>query len=593
VETRVSALGDRLAAVVLLALTAAYAIAVVVEAPRSLDTYAGTYAGASTLAEAVDLVAGLALLAAGLAAWSEQRMRPIGVLSVLAGLVWFAPDWEGWEHGPALVVSLGAVVTPLLVPLVLHITLAYPSGRVGSRPRRWIVLAAYLLAVAATVTTAVVREPLLDPDCWRNCVANVFLLSSDPGLAQEVGRDWLDVVVVLSALIAVFALWRLVQTTRPSRRSQWPVLIPCLLFGLAEAAYAGELLRMPQEDPRTGVYASLFVLRAASLTALALGILYAVARARRRRGAVARLVTDLGESPAVGKLRDTLAAALGDPSLEIVYRLFGGHGFVGSEGRPVPRPSEHDGRGISEIDRDGRLLAVVSYDAAVIDDARLQRGLGTAARLALENEQLRAGVLAQLADLRASQTRIVERADAERRRLERDLHDGAQQRLLALSYDLRLASAGARADGDTALTATLEAAVDEAAEALDELRELAHGIYPAILTEAGLGPALETLVDTARVPVELSVDSGLVRASAAVETAAYVAVAEGIMDAASREATLVTAAVSYEADVLVVEIHDDGQPRGAPLVHVRDRVGAVGGSLELGPMQLRLEIPCA
>jgi signal transduction histidine kinase len=214
------------------------------------------------------------------------------------------------------------------------------------------------------------------------------------------------------------------------------------------------------------------------------------------------------------------------------------------------------------------------------------------AHLAIENERLQAEVRAQLEDLRASRTRIVETGDAERRRLERDLHDGAQQSLLALSYDLRLARVSAETDGDRETATLLASAADQAHTALGELRELAHGIYPAILSEAGLGPALATLVDEAPLPVELR-EVPRERYAAPVETAAYLTVAEAIDDAARRGATLVGADVRRDGGDLLVMVDDDGVERRSRLLHLADRVGALGGTLEARARTLRVEIPCA
>jgi signal transduction histidine kinase len=226
-----------------------------------------------------------------------------------------------------------------------------------------------------------------------------------------------------------------------------------------------------------------------------------------------------------------------------------------------------------------------------VTEGELGRALGSAARLSVENEALRAEAMAQLHALQASRARIVETADSARRRLERDLHDGAQQRLLALSYDVRLARAGAADDDDLELVSILGTAAVETEAALEELRELAHGIYPAILTEAGLGPALETLADQAPLPVELG-DLPVERAALAVERTAYVVVDEAIGDAVGREAAWVRARLRRDAGHLVVSIEDDGSPRRARLVHLSDRVGALGGSLEVGDTTLRAEIPC-
>ncbi len=199
----------------------------------------------------------------------------------------------------------------------------------------------------------------------------------------------------------------------------------------------------------------------------------------------------------------------------------GSQAYVDAEGRPVHEPAA-GARATTPIVRNGEPVAVVIHDRALPGAQELEREIGAAARLAVDNERLRAETLAQLEDLRSSRARIVEAGDSARRRIERDLHDGAQQRLLTLSYELRLARAAAEAAGDIRLAAELAASSEEVQAALEELRELAHGIYPVILTEAGLGPALETLADGAPLPVEVGKLPGE-RFPAAVERAAYVA----------------------------------------------------------------------
>jgi signal transduction histidine kinase len=282
---------------------------------------------------------------------------------------------------------------------------------------------------------------------------------------------------------------------------------------------------------------------------------------------------------------------VGDPALEVAYWLPEAQRFVDGRGHRTESPVPGHGRAVTPIVRDGRPVAIVVHDAALLEGPALEREIGSAARLAVENERLQAEVLAQLEDLRASRARIVETGDAERRRLERDLHDGAQQRLLALSYDLRLAQGAAEADGDPELATLLASAGDDAQAALGELRELAHGIYPAILAEAGLAPALATLAEEAPLPVELG-EVARERYSTPVETAAYLTASDTIGDAAGRNATFVSVDVAREDAELVVQIRDDGAARTSPLLPIADRVGALGGSLEVEPHSLRAEIPC-
>jgi signal transduction histidine kinase len=404
-------------------------------------------------------------------------------------------------------------------------------------------------------------------------------------------RGWHYAALSIGVLLVASAAWRWHVASGTARRVLWPLLAPGLLVGVAEAAYAVALLRTPLERPTSAGFSSIFLVRSLGLVALALGLTREVVRTRRTRTAVARLAIELGEAPPPGKLRDSLAAALGDPALDVAYWLPRSQRFVDVTGRARSVPVAGHGRAVTPILRAGRPVAVVIHDAATVDGSRLQREIGGAARLAVENEQLQAEVLAQLADLRASRVRIVELGDAARRRIERDLHDGAQQRMLALSYELRLAHAAAAAAHDHDLAALLRSASDEAQATLGDLRGLAHGIYPAILSEAGLGPALGTLAATAPLAVELG-DVTDERLPAAVESAAYVVVSEAVADAAARRATFVTVMATREADRFVLDLRDDGEPRSPGLVHVADRVGALGGTMRLDATGVRVEIPC-
>jgi signal transduction histidine kinase len=548
-----------------------------------------TYAEVLPAARVADLAAGVGLVvAAGLAA-TQPRTRRLGVLTLLAGLAWFGADWEGAEDAHALLRSLGAVVAPLTLVFVFHLALAVPDGRVRSRVARVAVVTAYALVALLTVARAVFRDPLLDLYCWRNCTDNSFLVHADAGIASALGDLLLWSALAIALGLVGFTWRRLLRATAPGRRALLPILGPALLVGASEATYAITLLRTPLEDPdRTG-FAVIFLARSASYTLLALGLAWSLLRVARTRARLARLASDLGEAPRPGMLRDTLAAALGDPGMDVLYPRDGSGGLIDADGRPADPPGP--GRAVARIARGDRPLALVLHDPALVNEPELARALGSAAKLSVENEALRAEAMAQLHALQSSRARIVETGDAARRRLERDLHDGAQQRLLALSYDLRVARTGAANDGDKDLVSLLDTAADETDAALEELRGLAHGIYPAILTEAGLGPALETLADEAPLPVELR-ELPAERAALAVERTAYVVVDEAIGDAAGRGAEWLSVRVRREAGRLVVAVEDDGAPRGERLVHMRDRVGALGGSLAAGENTLRAEIPC-
>jgi signal transduction histidine kinase len=584
-----SAVAMRLVTPAIAAAALAWGVGAILAVDRGADSPT-TYAAAFPAARVADMAAGLGLLLAGGFASTRPGTRRLGLLVVLAGVAWFGPDWEGAADGPAILRTLGALVAPFLLVLVLHVALALPDGRVRARAARAALAAAYGITAAVSIGGALVRDPLLDLYCWRNCRDNAFLVHADPGLAGALGDIWRWAALAISVGVIAVSGYRLLTASRPARQTLAPLLGPLALVGLAEAAYAVALLHTPLEDPGRSGFAAIMLARSSAYAALALGLAWSLVRVPLTRVRVGRLAGELGAAPPPGTLRDTLAAALGDPGLEVVYPRAGSGQLIDAEGRPAAPPAP--GRAVVRITGRGRALALVVHDRALVDEHELERALGSAARLAVENEALRAETLAQVHELRASRASIVELGDAERRRLERNLHDGAQQRLLALSYDLRLARAGAAGAGDASLVATLDEAGGETARALEELRDLAHGIYPAILTEAGLAPALATLADEAPLPVELG-DVEPARQPLAVETTAHLVVADAIADAHARGASVLAARVVRQGGRLVITAEDDGAPRSGRLVHLADRVGALGGALDVGHATLRAEIPCA
>jgi signal transduction histidine kinase len=547
------------------------------------------YAERSGLPETLFVAAGLGLALAGLVTSFTRPGWRIADLALVAGILWFAPAWVGWDLGPPLVRSLGMVASAFTFPVIAHLVLAFPSERVRPRPASVLVGAGYMEGGLAALGLALFWDPFFDPGCWANCTQNVFLVRSVPRLAHaiQVADRWF--VAGAATALVVMCAWRIVRNSGPARRALVPVAGPGMLFAAAIAAHSIAVQRVGVEDPSDRVFLAIFLVGCLATILLAAGLLWGVLRTRTQRRSVARIVASLGEAPAPGSLESALARAVGDPELRIAYWLPDPGRYVDANGRPIAEPVAAPGRALTALVREGRRVAVVSHTAALPE---FEREMGAAVRLGLENERLQAELLSRLEELRASRARIVETGDAERRRLERDLHDGAQQRLLALSYDIRVARSGAENDGDTAPATLLAGAVREAEAALGELRELAHGIYPAILAEAGLAPALATLADEAPLPVEIR---GVVegRLMAPVETAAYLVVAEALEDAAGRGAGYAAVSAVQEDGRLVVTVEDDGSERTSSMVQVADRVGAVGGSLIVEPRTIRAEIPCA
>jgi len=559
-------------------------VAHVTEAPRS-------YAATSTSAAIVDLAAGLGLIVAGAAYGLARQRGSVGLLSAMIGVAWLSVDWIGWDDGPAIARSVAMIVAPFLLPLVVHLSVAFPTGRVSGRLARSLVAVAYGATASVSLAWALLRDPFFDRNCWSNCTVNSFLVRAEPDAVRSLTVLWLYFSLATGVVVATTCVERLSRASHAARRILTPVVGPAALVAATQALYAVLLLADPAQNPDRGVFTAAFFARAAALVALAAGITWAVRSAERTRRSVARLADELGAAPPPGSLRAALARSLGDDRLDVAYWLSGPRAYVDASGQQValsPGPTQ----AVTPIERNGQPVAVVIHDRSLEARHDLEREIGAASRLAVDNERLRAQGLAQLSDLRASRVRVVETADDTRRQLERNLHDGAQQRLLALSYELQLAEADARAAGDTRLAGVLTEACERAGTALVELRDLAHGIFPAILTEAGLGPALATFVDMAPLRVEL-VDLPDERLPHHAETAVYLAVTAAVEHAARRSASRVVAAFKPADSELAVELVDDGTGDSPDdLIHIRDRVGALGGRLDVDGSRVQVVIPC-
>jgi signal transduction histidine kinase len=301
-----------------------------------------------------------------------------------------------------------------------------------------------------------------------------------------------------------------------------------------------------------------------------------------------------------GPVREMLAESLGDRTLAIAYWLPDRGVFVDEAGRPVELPAAGSGRAWTAVEHQGRRVAAIIHDAELDAGPELVTAAAAGAALAIDNERLKADLRARVEELRVSRVRIVEAADAARRRLERDLHDGAQQELVALALGLRMLRARL-ADGDAGPL------VDELAGKLDvalaQLRELARGIHPAILTERGLGPAVEALTERAPVPVDVDVDVAE-RPTPAIEAAAYFVVAEALTNVAKySQAGRAAVHIRRSGDEVRVLVEDDGVggadlERGSGLRGLVDRLAALDGTLAIdsplgGGTRLRARIPCA
>jgi signal transduction histidine kinase len=318
-------------------------------------------------------------------------------------------------------------------------------------------------------------------------------------------------------------------------------------------------------------------------------------------GAVGQLLAGVGVAPPRGEMREALSRALRDPSLELLYWIPDDRRYVDARGHAVDLPDPGTGRTVSPVEREGRPVAAIVHDASLLEDPELVRTAGAAAALALENERLDAELRAKVEELRESRARMLRAGLEDRRALERNLHDGAQQRLVSMALNLRLARSKLR-DDPVAAEVLIDGAGSELDEALAELRELARGIHPAVLTERGLAPALATLAGRAPLPVEVIGDPGA-DLSEAQELAAYFVVSEALTNVAKyAHASQAVVNLGRENGRLVVEVADDGvggadPKRGTGLQGLADRLAAVDGRLEVDSPQgrgttVRARIPC-
>jgi signal transduction histidine kinase len=503
--------------------------------------------------------------ACGLIAWHRRPDNHSGRLMTAVGFALFVTPLLNQIDAP--IARTGALWLPDLwvlffVPLVLTLL---TGGRLRTRWDRAIVgVVLFALLVLAPLWLVFVPEE-----------GNLFFVVADARMADAVDLVQRGVFVVVPVATAgvLAARWR--AASAPGRRA--------LLPGVAGAAclllFAVMLVVTFITGERSPV---LLWVAACSLVTVPMAFLWGLLRSRLARGGLADLFRGL-RTIRPGELQTALARALGDPALLIAYPR-PDRTYVDGAGAPVALPEVGGDLSLVVVQREGAEVAVLVYDRSLDDDPELVEAIGGAAALALENAQLHAEAEARVAELRASRERIIAAGDVERRRIERNLHDGAQQRLVTLALQLSLIRRQIRSDPEDA-ELLLTSAGDELSRSLEELRELARGIHPAAL-DRGLECALDALVLRSAVPTTLSVVPGD-RLPEPVEFAAYYVASEALANVAKYAAASAATVRVTRADAGVeIEIADDGvggadPSRGSGLRGLTDRVEALGGRLRL------------
>jgi signal transduction histidine kinase len=519
--------------------------------------------------------------ACGLIAWQRRPDSRSGLWMTGTGFGFLVPALLR-DLDSALAQTAGHWLSDAWSLFFIPLLLTYQSsGRLRTRTDR--------LLVAAVVLEVAVLAPL-----WlvfADDPTTLLTTFPDPAVAGAVDsvQRVLYVAISVGTAAVVGVRWR--RASAPGRRAMLPSLAGAVCLLLWATVLTVDLT-MP--GPRLALLLSV---TAWSLVTVPLAFLAGLLRSRLALGGLADLFGELRTmQPAA--LQSALARVLHDPGFVIAYPDRDGR-FVGVDGCPVELPGPAEERSVTVVHRDGTPVAALIYDRSLDDDPELIEAVGGATTIAQENRALQAQAQSRLAELQASRERIVTAADAERRRIERNLHDGAQQRLVTLALQLSLIQRRIRDDPSDAeqLVAT---ASDELALSLAELRELARGIHPAAL-EQGLPSALEALVLRSAVPTRLEVEPGQ-RWPRPVEFAAYFVASEALANATKyAQASTVTVRAARMGGDAVIEITDDGvggadPAAGSGLRGLADRVEALGGRFQVrdgptGGTQVIAELP--
>ncbi len=518
----------------------------------------------------------------GILAWWRRPESRLGPLMVATGFAMAITPLQ-WSDQP-LVYSFGHLFDMLPAALFLHVFLAFPTGRLTTNAERLVVVSCYATALGLQLVKVMLG---VNPD-------SVFVVVDRPAIGNLVEQVQLVVVGLLLLTGAVLLYLRRRRAGQSHRR---PAALVVDAFGLAlvmlAMLYAAGLGGWPASE-------TIRLVTFASLGLAPIAFLFALLDARLARGEVANLMVDLRRNPTADP-QGPLAHALRDPSLRLAYWLPQSRSWVDQAGEPTTLPQADEWRTVRVIQRDNEPMAAMVFDRALEDEPELLDAVAAAAGIALENGRLRAELRARLQELKGSRIRVLEAGRQERKRLERNLHDGAQQRLVALSLELGLL--GESAGADPVLSDRLARAKTEVSASLEELRDVARGIYPAVLSSHGLVIALESLADRASVPVHLTVDL-VEQLPEPTEAAAYYVVSEALTNVGKHaQATSASVRVRRGGLGVVLNISDDGvggtdPAKGSGLRGLTDRVEALGGELRIstsdegGGTVIHAELPC-
>ena len=541
---------------------------------------------------AIALLVGWSYVACGLIAWRQRPTNPLGPVMLFIGFTWFATFLGAWQR--AIPFTIGYVFQNVCLAGFAFLILSFPSGHLTRRLDRAIFGVTLALAIVLQIVW-LLFTPSRQVIC-TTCPANLLQIGGNETISNAILALQRTAGITVALLVVGVLVLRWRRAGVAERRAAAPVLWSgCAILIVFALSVVNDILDKP-----LGIAPA--VMRAVVFAAFPLSVLAVMLQQRLARGAIAGLVVELGEQARPHDLRDALARTLGDPTLELAYWVPATGRYVDADGMPIPLPKADPRRAATLVRRGEETIAALIHDPALGENAQLIDSVCAAAGLALENERLQADLRARLAELAGSRARLVEASENERRRLERDLHDGAQQRLVSIAMALALVDARLRTDPSAAQPVLAEAR-QELTVALEELRQLSHGIRPSILTERGLAAALEDLAKRSPLTITLRVELGR-RLPDHIESCAYFLVSELLANTSKHAHTrYATVHARIENDVLIIDVRDDGIggatfDRGTGLRGLTDRVEGLGGRLSLTSPPGRgtvvhAEIPCA
>ncbi|MFF1634402.1 sensor histidine kinase [Leifsonia sp. NPDC058248] len=526
----------------------------------------------------VFIVVGVDYAVCAIIAWKIVRNPVPGWLMVGASVFWTAGAWYPVTRDNGWVWPVVEGVTDLWAPLVGILVLVYPTGRLVARFDRVLVVAV-LCAFAVRFAGILLFSSPTPAEC--GCATNAYAIVPSDGADFWLGVAWRVVGLGLMLTVAVRLIMRWFQSTLPARRVAFVMPLAILLWCYGTVQDSLSFTLGWQSGWLQFVPPIAIALIPPSFVG---GVLYA----RGLRSRVADLVIVARDKVDRTLWESSLARTLHDSSLRVFWWDEQLKGYETSDGDRMPdgAPADRPGRSTLAIDSDQGPIALIEHDVALSQDDRLLDAVSSALLLSVDNDRLRQRLERTLQEVRDSRLRIVEEGYLARRRLERDLHDGSQQQLVSLAIGLRIATSKAQAAGNDDLASDLERASAQLADALRELRELARGIHPTVLTDGDLRSAIEELAVRSHLPVEIHIEVGE-RLSEVIEETIYYCVSECLTNAAKHSSARNCAVtVTATGGTVSVVVKDDGQggariEPGGGLEGVRDRVEAVDGHAEV------------